>query len=147
MSRQPFWILFMSVIILGVLGYTAHTLIKVWRYMRLDKQTEAQNIQWSVVSSSEDAFIPFANYSFTIDSKSYHGQTRWQEVYLNQWTAQEAIARLERSPPPVWFDSASPEVSSLQKHFPLKESIYSILLWLLGIYFLGLGYYVNRRFL
>jgi hypothetical protein len=143
MRRNLFWILFISVIFLGVLGYTTHTLIKVWQYMRLDQQTQAQDIRWSILSSNEEAFVPFANYSFIVQDKSYQGQTRWQETYLNQWTAQEAIMRLEHAPPLVWYDSSSPEISSLQKKFPLKESIYTLMLLILGVYFIGLGYYVN----
>lgn len=147
MQRNPFWIFFISVILLGTLGYTTYTLIKVWQYQRLDQQTQAQNIQWSIIPESDEAFIPFAHYSFVIDGKNYEGQTRWQEAYLNQWAAQEAIARLQQTPPRVWFDASTPEISSLQKNFPFKASFYTALLWVLGIYFLGLGYYVNRRLL
>jgi hypothetical protein len=147
MSRNPFWILFLSLIILGVLGYTTHTLIKVWQYIRLDQQIEAQHIQWSVLPISDESFIPFATYFFNVHGKNYQGQARWQESYLNQWAAQEAIGRLEKNRPLVWFDSSAPEISSLQKLFPIKESLYSLLLWTLGIYFVGLGYHVNRRFL
>jgi hypothetical protein len=135
-----------ALILLGVLGYTTYTLMKVWQYMRLDQQTKAQNIEWTITSLSEEAYIPVAHYSFNANGQSYQGQTRWQESYLNPWTAQEAITRLEQSPPLVWFDSSSPEISALQKFFPLKESIYSSLLWLLAIYFIALGYYVNKRF-
>lgn len=147
MSRNPFWILFITFVILGVLGYTTHTFIKIWQYMRLDQQTETQYTQWSIRPVSDESFIPFATYSFHIYDKTYQGQTLWQKSYLNQWSAREAIDRLEKNPPLVWFDSSNPEISSLQKLFPLKESLYSLLLWILGIYFLGLGYYVNRRFL
>lgn len=147
MHRNPLWIFLLSLIILGGLGYTTYTLVKVWQYLRLDQHVDAQNIQWSVLSLNEEAFVPLANYSFVVRNQSYQGQTRWQEVYLNSWTAQEAIMRLKKSPPPVWFDSSSPEISSLQKLFPLKESLYSLLLWILSLYFLGLGYYVKQRFL
>lgn len=147
MRHNPFWIIFISLIILSVLGYTTYMVVEVWQYMRLNRQTAAQNIEWSIIASSEDAFIPLARYSFIVDGKIYEGQTQWQETYLNRWTAQEAIGRLTQSPPPVWFDSSSPKISSLQKIFPFKASFYALLLWILGIYFLGLGYYVNQRFL
>lgn len=147
MARNSFYTLFISLIILGVLGYTTHTLIKVWQYIRLDQQTEIQHIQWSILPANDESFIPFANYFFNVHGQNYQGQTHWQESYLNQWAAQEAIGRLEKTPPSVWFDSSAPENSSLQKPFPFKESFYSLLLWILGIYFVGLGYYVNRRFL
>jgi hypothetical protein len=146
MYRNPFWMLFLSLVLIGILGYTGCTLVKVWRYVRLDRQTAVHEIQWSVLALSDEAFVPLASYSFLVQGKNYQGETRWNETYLNQWTAQEAITRLQQSPPQVWYDSSDPEISSLQKHFPIKQSLYAALLWLLGLYFIGLGYYVNRRF-
>lgn len=147
MQRNPFWILFMGLIILGVLGYSTYTMIKVWHYVRFNQETVADKIQWTIIEVNEESFVPFAHYSFRVEGQPYDGQTRWADSYLNQWTAQEAIARLEKHPPSVWFNSSDPTISSLQKIFPIKESLYSLILWILGIYFLGLGYYVNRRFL
>lgn len=147
MKRSPFWIVFLSLFMITVFGYTTHTLIKTWQYMRLNEQIVAQNIQWTVISQNDESFIPLAHYSFSVQGKKYEGQTRWQESYLNQWAAEEAIVRLKKNPPLVWISSSSPENSSLQKEFPVKESLYSILLWMLAIYFFGLGYYLNRRYL
>jgi hypothetical protein len=146
MHRNPFWILFLSLLVLGIGGFSVRTGCHLWHYLRLDKQIPAQNIQWSVVSLSDEEFVPFARYYFNVKGISYQGQTLWQETYLNAWTAQETIARLSASPPLVWFYAPNPEISSLQKHFPLKESLYTLLLWFLGLYFLGLGYYVKLRF-
>jgi hypothetical protein len=137
---------FLGLIILGILGYSVRTGIHLWQYMRLDRQTSVQNIQWSVVSLSDEEFVPLAHYRFNVKGKSYQNQTLWQETFLNPSTAQEAIARLSESSLSVWFDVSSPETSSLQKNFPSKESFYTILLWIIGLYFLGLGYYVKGRF-
>lgn len=145
MQRNPIWILFISVIILLVVGYTGYAFVEIWKYIRLDRRVEAQEIHWSVISLSDDAFIPFAQYSFKANDKNYRGQAEWQETYLNEWAAHEAVGRLEQSPPQVWFDSKDPDISALQKNFPFKISFYALLLWILGIYFVGLGYYVNKR--
>ena len=144
MHRNPLWLVFISIVILAGMGYTAYAVVKVWQYVRLDTKTISQEIQWTIVSLKEDAFIPLAHYFFNVDGKNYKGQTRWQEIYLNEWTAREAVSRLKQSPPPVWFDSSSPEISSLQKIFPIKECIYTALLWMLGSYFFFLGYYVTH---
>lgn len=145
MHRNPFWMLFISLVILSILGYTTYTMIEIWQYMRFDKQVAAQSIQWSIIALSDEAFIPNASYSYHIDGKTYQNQMRWKETYRNEWASQEAIARLKQSPPLIWFDSSSPEISTLQKNFPLKTTLYALLLWVLGIYFAGLGYTVNRR--
>jgi len=146
MFRKPVLSLFIALIILGVSSYTVYTLIKVWDYTRLSHHAQVQNIQWSITSLSDNSFVLLADYSFRLKGGSYQGKTRWQEEYLNQWAAEEAVTRLEKTALSVWYDPSSPERSSLQKLFPLKSSLYTALLWALGIYFLGLAYYVNRRF-
>ena len=99
MNRSPFWIVFLSLFMITVLGYTTHTLIKVWQYARLNEQTKAMDIEWTVIPQSDESFIPFAHYSFIVHGKKYHGQTRWQESYLNQWAAEEAVVRLKKKSP------------------------------------------------
>lgn len=147
MHRNPFWILFLCFIIIGILGYTLRTSYHLWQYIRLNKQTSTQEIQWAIDSLSDEEFAPFARYQFSVKGKNFQGQTLWNEIYLNPSTAHEAILRLsKKSPQFVWFDSSNPQISTLQKLFPLKESIYTTLLWILGFYFIGLGFYTKQRF-
>lgn len=145
MHSNFYWTLFLSLIALTILGYTGYASVKLWHYIRLDQQTPALTIDWSVTSLDDDAFIPLATYQFRAKGQLYEGQAFWPITYLNDWAAREAIEKLARTPQTVWFDSDSPTYSSLQRHFPLKESVYTLILWLLGLYFLSLGYYVKLR--
>lgn len=145
MYRNPIWIVFLSALSIGIMIYTAQTAYYLWHYIRLDKQARAEHIQWSILSSNEETYIPYATYQFTVEGKKFQGETSWKEAYLNEWTAKEAIGRLKDSWPPVSYNSSDPGISSLQNLFPLKESFYTLLLWILALYFLGLGYYVKRR--
>lgn len=145
MQRNFFEILFISLFILGILAYTIRTGIKAWEAHRLNTQIYAESVEWSVIAKNEEAYTPFAQYSYLVKGKHYTGKTEWQKTYLNQWTAEEAIQRLKQKPLTVWFDSDAPSISSLQKSFPLKESLYTLILWILGIYFLILGYCAKRR--
>lgn len=144
MHYNLFWIFFLAFIAVLIMIYSIFAGIQIYRYLQLNEQISAKEIQWSVISQNSEKYVPFARYQFIVNGTSYQGQTLWQEYYLNEWTAKEAIKRLS-SPSLVWYDSSNPDVSSLQKYFPLKDSIYAILLWLLGFYFLGLGYYVKHR--
>ena len=145
MYRNPFWILFLSVMVIGTVIYTGFTVYDLWHYMRLDKHIQAQDIQWSVLALSDDRFIPVARYQFILQGKYFQGETRWQANYLNEWTAKEAVARLKPSPPLVWYDGANPNISTLEKLLPQKQCLYTVSLWILSLYFFGLGYYVNGR--
>lgn len=137
--------MFLSLLFLGILFYSGRTAYHVWQYVRLDKQIKAEKIQWSVLSLGDEEFVPHGTYEFKAAGKSYQGETRWRDPYLNEWAAQEAVKNFIRSPPLVWYDAGSPEFSSLEKHFPVKEGVYTFILWILGLYFAGLGYYVQRR--
>ena len=39
-------------------------------------------------------FFLFAQYQFEVQGKTYQGETQWDQAFLNEWTAKEAIGRL-----------------------------------------------------
>lgn len=145
MYSNLYWRLFLGLMIIVIIGYTGYASVKVWHYIRLDQQTAPQTMEWSVTTLNDDAFVPHATYQFRTKGKIYEGQDLWPITYLNEWAAQEAIEKIKQTPQTIWFDSDSPTYSALQRSFPFKASIYTIILWLLGLYFLGLGYYVKYR--
>ncbi len=145
MHSNPYWLIFLGLIFLCIASYSLLTAIKLWEYFRLDQTTTPQGIQWSVAALGEEAFAPQAHYSYRVKGNEYQGETLLKETYLNAWAAQEAISRLPHSSRTVWFDSSSPGISSLQKNFPLKGALSTLFLWILGIYFAFLGYYVKLR--
>lgn len=144
MHRHPAWILFLCLINVCVLGYTIYFGILYWKYLRLDKQVLSEKIQWTILTQNDEKYTPVAYYHYRVHGKFYQGQALWPESYLNSSAAQEAIERLIASPPPVLFNQSNPQISSLVNHFPLKESIYAILLWIIVGYFIFLGFYIKR---
>lgn len=145
MYRNRFWISFLSLLLLGILIYTGMTSYAIWQYFRLDQTVQAEEIQWSVISFSTDRFAPFAKYRFLVNGKEYQGETQWQKEYLNEWTAKEAVLRLKQSPPPVFYNHSNPALSTLENFFPLKKTLYMLFLWILTLYFIGLGSYVKKK--
>lgn len=145
MQKNHFWILFICLFSVIIIGFTLFTGIALWEYYRLDSGAKVQNIQWSISSSNEDSFTPIAQYTFSVNGNKFTGKSAWNETYLNQWTAEEAIGKFKKISFRIWYDSSKPEYSSITKIYPTKKMLYSLMLWILGIYFLGLGYFVNRR--
>lgn len=141
LHRNLYWILFLALVALCAVGYTAYALYYLYQYDRLDRSVNPSSIQWSTFKAAEDAFVPQARYTFTFEGKTYQGETRWQEAYLNPWAAEEAIDRLKQETLPVWLDSSSPSISTLQKEFPLKMCLYAFMLWALFVYLLFLDRY------
>ncbi len=144
MHRNPLWIAFLCLIGLYVMGYTIYTGPQLYHYLRLTEKLTPQQIEWSVAKLGEDAFAPETHYTFSFGGKTYQGQTIWHSPYLNAWAGNEATEKLKQSTLPVWFDPSSPQVSTMDKHFPVKPTLYLIMLWGLLLYFIGLGRYVIR---
>lgn len=145
MHRNRLWIFFLTLLTFGIGIYTASTASAVWHYLRLNQQVKADAIEWSVLSKSDEEFHPKGQYRFTVDGQEYEGKTIFQKAYLNDWAAKEAIRRFIHSPPRVLYQEGDPTYSSLENDFPLKKTLYTLFLWILALYFLGLGTYVKKQ--
>ncbi len=105
-----------------------------------------ENIKWQVEQLNEDRWIIKADYRFKIKNKEYRGETLFKnDLYWNSWAAESALKVYSQKDWMVWYSSSNPQYSSLQKNFPLKECISTGILWIILIYFFGLGYYVATR--
>lgn len=137
--QNPYWLSFLALIAICVVSYTFYTGFKLYHYERLDIQVPVQQITWKVEQQGADQFVPHADYQLDFKGQVYVGQSYWNEAYLNEWTAQEMIRHLESWPARVWIDSDQPSYSALQKNFPSKQCISTVILWILMIYFINLG--------
>ena len=145
MHQNPFWLGFLSIIGLIVLGYSMSTAWTVYSFYRLDQKAPLDASVWSIVTVAEDEHIPEANYSFTFDGKTYQGSMVFKHLtYKNAWALKQSLSQIQKEYKTVWFSSQDPTYSSLQKSFPLKECIYTACLWGLLLYFIWLGYHVTK---
>lgn len=141
--------IFMALIItigLVSLWFTGNALYKLYGYNKLNSQILADNIQWSIKEVTDEQFIVEAHYEYKVNGKSYTGDTVFSNhPHRNKWGANEAIKDNQKGKWKVWYDKNDPDYSSLQKNYPYKELIYSVVLWGLVAYFIWLGYYTNRQ--
>lgn len=146
MHKNFIWLCFLSLIMGAVGWFTLKTLYAVYLYMSLDAATPVESIKWQVDRLNEDRFAVKAEYMFRVKAQTYQGDTTFKnDIYWNPWTAEDALKVYSQKEWTVWYSSRDPHYSSLQKNFPLKESISAIILWVVFMYFLGLGYYVATR--
>lgn len=145
LHKNKVWLCFLSIIFLITCAYTGKTLYKLYDYMSLSSLTHSKSIEWSVNAETEDLYLPAARYAFEAKGKVYEGEMLFsQEAYRNPWAAEESLKNLAATYHSVWFSPSDPAHSSLQKKFPLKESIYAGVLWALSVYFFWLGAYVAK---
>ena len=125
---------------------TIKAIYLAYLYSSLNASTSIQEIKWTVEQLHEDRFVLKADYTFTVKDQQFSGETLFtNDVFWNPWTAQDALKVYDQKDWTVWYSGGNPQYSSLQKNFPLKECISAGVLWILMLYFFGLGYYVATR--
>lgn len=144
--KNLYWRIFLAIIAIIVLIYTGNTALKIYRYLSLSQQIPVESIHWSPVSKSEDIYFSEAQYSYLFEGVRYEGQGRSEEIYLNAPSAQEDSERFNRQRWKIWIDPTDPSFSALQKKFPFKQSVSTVILWGLLAYFFWLGQYVKGMF-
>lgn len=146
MHKNYVWLCFLSLATGAVGWFTLKALYAVYLFVALDVSAPAENLKWKVAQLSEDQFVMKADYTFTRKEQKFSGETLFKnDVYWNPWAAEDALKVYSTKDWTAWYSSGNPQYSSLQKNFPLKECISAGVLWILLLYFFGLGYYVVTR--
>lgn len=145
MHRNRYWLIFLAILTCIVTWYCGNTLYRIYRYSQLTQTTLAEEVHWVVIPLSGDQYILKATYSYALQEKRYLGETSFNEdIFMNQWAAEQAIPKYAYRQWNVWFNPRYFSYSTLQKKFPTKECCSAAVLFLLLLYFVGLGFYVNK---
>jgi hypothetical protein len=108
--------------------------LDLWGYLRLEKRTIASVHKWKIIEKSSSEFALRASYTFEYQGKVHHGKTTFSKPYhLNRLSAEKQIKILGLQSWPVWYQASHPEHSSIERVFPLKKCVYSLMA--LGIFF------------
>jgi hypothetical protein len=118
---------------------------KVVHYIRLDAESPATHIHWTVRDLDTDQYVLEGEYTFQSNGKEYAGKSIIERPYYrNIWAAVQAIKEQTNTQWFISYSSINPNFSSLQKSFPLRECLSFLFLCGLLAYFVFLNYYVNH---
>lgn len=128
------------------LYFSGKSAIQLWSYYALDQQTTAFGVKWMPQVKDEDTVYLEVSYEYQVNDVAYQGTMQTiGPVLRNAWAGERAAKIKNADQWKVWFDSKNPQLSSLIKTFPLKELIYSVILWGLTAYFYILGRYACAK--
>lgn len=82
-------------------------------------------------------------YLFHFKDKTYSNEDIVDTNFLNSYAIEKAKEHYVNNIN-IWFDPNNPTHSSLHHRIPLKEAVYLMILWSVGIYFLWLGLKFSR---
>jgi hypothetical protein len=145
MHKNFLWQSFLLLVAGCALVYTAIAASRTYCYMRLNETAPPLAMDWNTKELSSDRYILETSYQFNIKGQLFSGKTSWSDTaYLNPWAAEKAIEENRKKTWTIWYDPAAPSYSSLQKKLPIKQWASAALLWILSLYFFGVGCYVSK---
>ena len=145
---QKFWVILVLMSSAIALWFTGKGCFELWKYSRLDAETNAFISDFSVVKKKSSSFAIRASYFYEVRGARFEGATTFIEPYfLNEPSAMRAISQLKNKNWQVFYREKDPSLSSLQKNFPFKSCIQSFLTLVVTFYFIFLRSFAFRSFL
>ena len=90
-------------------------------------------------------FVTGAAPLVALGGKSFEGEGGVGKIYPNIWAAESGLDQLKTQSYTAWFSPKNPQKATLQRKFPLKPLISAAIILFLILYFLILGFYVQRK--
>ena len=121
-----------------VAGFLLTASLDLWRYCRLEKKSIAKVEKWKIVKKGSKFAIQ-AYFSFETQGHTYQGKTTFAKPYhLNYLSAEKQIKTYTTRQWPVWYQESHPEHSSIERIFPFKKCLYSLMVLGVFLYFVYL---------
>jgi len=135
MAEKLLKFFFMSMCVIAF-WFTGTSALLLHKYAKAKSHTEASAVEWEVVEKRSDYYLLKAKYSYVAEEQTYFGsQLFFSPAFRNLYAANEEIKQREGKALRVWYDPLDPTTSSLEHAMPIKQIVYSLILWALALYF------------
>jgi hypothetical protein len=142
---HKFWVVLVLMSSAIALWFTGVGCFELWKYSRLDAETEAHGVDFDVVKKKSSSFAIKASYVFEVGGSRLEAAATFVEPYfLNEPAAMMAISQLKNKHWQVYYHKSDPSISSLQKNFPFKACIQAFLTLVVTFYFVFLRSFALR---
>lgn len=143
MKYKVSWIaiIFLPILIFFLISFM--TIKDIYTYFLLNQKTTGEFIGFDVIDSKNKCRA-LIKYSFKINDKIFKSYSSTKDNFLNHYTLQDYIKELPQENLTIWFNKKNPNISSIEKNFPIKNCIYLVVTLLIFAYFLVLKFYVYR---
>lgn len=115
----------------------------LWEYYRLGPEVAAKVTHWELIPKGSKYALE-ATFSYDYRGKSYSTRTVFAKpYYLNRGSAEQQIQKMSGMSWTGWVDADHPEYASLEKNFPLKETVYALCLLGILLYFVYIKFHLE----
>ena len=147
LSFNKIWGIMLTVITLVMTILFFNWAISLQGYLALNAQTQGKVERFSVKKLKEDAYGIEAHYTYRVDGVSYQDhKVLTHPIFLNATSANMHLTRYWKEQDwSVWYNTNHPEVSSLQKLFPIKKLVSFLISLGVFLYFFWFKRYATHR--
>lgn len=143
--KNPAWLLLILMNLFGILWFSSTAGKEIYNYYTLSETTNVKEIHWFVERVSFDDYKVGAEYSYLVKNNLFEGKTLFKDKkFRNPLSADDELKVKANQEFLVFYDPTNLYHSSLQKSFPTKECVSITVLFLLLLYFIGLGIYAKK---
>ena len=143
MHKNPLWLCFLFALFSVTAWYSGKTAMEYYSYQALTEEVLIDKLTWSVLKESENTYHVQADYSYKVSEKDYQNTVVIESSLRNSWAAKQLIEANTKKTWHAYFPKNQPERSTIEKVFPLKGIMSSLILISIFFYFIWLGYYVQ----
>ena len=115
--------------------FLGKTFFEAKNFHKFDKKIEAKVIRWEIDKGKKGKFKISAIYEYDIEGKKINGKTIFNKNFNNYPSAFSELNHLAKKKWKVWYSSKDDNISSLEKNFPTKHCVYSIISIAVLLYF------------
>jgi hypothetical protein len=146
MQRKSWMVSIVVMVLLMAVYFFGKTGVAIASYFSLQQSAEAKIESLCVKELNKNKFATMATFSFNHGEKSILAEGRLGPIYPNQYAAAMGLRDLENKREVIaWYAFKHPAKAVLEKKFPLKSTLSSLILMGIAAYFIILGLYVGKN--
>ncbi len=132
------WIVLLSITSLISMVFFVKTASQLSEYFSLNGVSKAVSMDWKILEKTPSSFALLVSYQFEpLEKGMIQGKVELAKPhFLNQPSAEIAVKELSKKSWDVFYSLQDPSISSLQKIFPFKDCIQTLLTLGVFVYFL-----------
>ncbi|NGX28538.1 MAG: hypothetical protein K940chlam1_00719 [Candidatus Anoxychlamydiales bacterium] len=132
-------VLFLSGFIFCWFGFK--TVNQINYYFVLDQASKAHIDKVKVKDLGKEKFEVLASYYYKVGEEFFFKTETFKNKFLNYDAAQTFGSKISKDIS-IWYNFKNPKISTMEKIFPIKNLVYSILTLIVFIYFVIMKYYI-----
>ena len=142
MKYKISWLIVLFLSSLALLFLSFKTVYQINNYFTLNSSKRANLEKFEIKVDSKDKYEVLAFYNFEIGDKKFYSIRKFKQKFLNELTAQDFIQKHSNKDFFIYYNKKNPNIASVERAFPYKNLVYSIITLTIFIYFIILKYYV-----